>query len=250
MQTSFVLGSGRLPAGLECGSKPGRINRAGRAVWHYPTLYQINTRVLLADLSRALRRPATLDDIPEAVLDRLAENGFDWVWLLGVWQTGAAGRKVSLENPEWKREFQQLLPDFSDQDVCGSSFAIRLYEVHSDFGGNSALERLRRRLDKRGIRLLLDFVPNHTAPDHPWVQQHPEYYVQGAEEQLAREPQNYTRVSLLGGPLVFAYGRDPYFAGWPDTLQLNYANSGLHEAMVAQLERISTMRDGAAIWPC
>ena len=246
MRTSSVLGTESIPPGLESAPEPnkGKINRTGRAVWHYPTLYQINTRVLLTDLSRALRRPATLDDIPAAVLDRLAKNGFDWVWLLGVWQTGAAGRKVSFENPEWKREFQQLLPDFSDQDVCGSCFAIRSYEVHSDIGGNSALERLRRRLDKRGIRLLLDFVPNHTAPDHPWVHQHPEYYVQGAEEQFAREPQNYTRVSLLGGPLVFAYGRDPYFAGWPDTLQLNYANSGLYEAMVAQLERISTMCDG------
>jgi hypothetical protein len=200
--------------------------------------------VLLTDLSRALRRPAALDDIPEAELDRLAGNGFDWVWLLGVWQTGAVGRKIALENPEWKSEFQQLLPDFSERDVCGSCFAIRSYEVHSDFGGNSALERLRRRLDKRRMRMLLDFVPNHTAPDHAWVQQHPEYYVQGSEEQLGREPQNYTRVSLPAGPLVLAYGRDPYFAGWPDTLQLNYADSGLYEAMTAQLEHISTMCDG------
>jgi glycosidase len=200
---------------------------------------------MLTDLSRALQRPAKLDDIPETELDHLAGNGFDWVWFLGVWQTGAAGRKVSLQNPKWMREFRQLLPEFSDQDVCGSCFAIRSYEVHCDFGGNSALERLRRQLEKRGIRLLLDFVPNHTAPDHPWIQQHPEYYVQGSEEQLAREPQNYARVESSRGPLILAYGRDPYFAGWPDTLQLNYANAGLYEAMAAQLEQISTMCDGA-----
>src|SRR5215469_282857 len=108
----------------------------GQAIRQCPSLYQINTRVLLTRLSQTLNRAATLDDIPEAELDRLAGNGFDWVWLLGVWQTGAAGRKVSLENPEWRREFQQLLPDFTDQDVCGSCFAIRSYEVHSDFGGN------------------------------------------------------------------------------------------------------------------
>lgn len=199
---------------------------------------------MLTELSRASGRPTTLDGIPEAKLDRLAGDGFDWVWLLGIWQTGAAGRKVSLENPEWKREFQQLLPDFTDQDVCGSCFAIRAYEVHSDFGGNAALERLRVRLAQRGIRLLLDFVPNHTATDHPWVRQHPEYYVPGTEEQLHREPQNFTRLQSPGQDRVLAFGRDPYFAGWPDTFQLNYANRGLYDAMAAQLERIATMCDG------
>ena len=247
MQNSSVLGSRSLREGLKLQPEPdlpGRISGTGHAVRQCPTLYQINTRVLLADLARTLKRPATLDDIPDGELGRLAGIGFDWAWLLGVWQTGAAGRKVSLENPEWKREFRQLLPDFSEQDVCGSCFAIRSYEVHSDFGGNSALERFRRRLDQRGMRLLLDFVPNHTAADHPWVQQHREYYVQGTEDQLGREPQNYTRVLSPERPLILAYGRDPYFAGWPDTLQLNYTNPGLYEAMAAELERISTMCDG------
>src|ERR1700758_5870962 len=91
----------------------------------YPALYQIHTRVLMTALSRALRHPATLDDVADKDLDWLAENGFDWVWFLGVWQTGAAGRKVSLENPEWRREYRELLPDFSEGDVCGSSFAIK-----------------------------------------------------------------------------------------------------------------------------
>jgi Alpha amylase, catalytic domain len=209
-----------------------------------PSLHQINTRVLLADLSRSLGRPATLDDIPATELDRLRQEGFDWVWFLGVWQTGAAGRKISLENPEWRREFQDLLPDFSGKDVCGSCFAIHSYTVHSDFGGNSALECLRRRLHERGMRLLLDFVPNHTAPDHRWVQQHTDYYVNGTEEQLDREPQNYTRVMTLSGPVVLAYGRDPYFSGWPDTLQLNYANPNFQEAMASELESIAGMCDG------
>ncbi|MFL6353402.1 MAG: alpha-amylase family glycosyl hydrolase [Bryobacteraceae bacterium] len=195
-------------------------------------------------LSRTLNRRATLDDIPDTELDRIAEHGVDWVWFLGVWQTGLAGRTVSLENAEWRGEFQQLLPDFSDQDVCGSCFAIRDYVVHSDFGGNAALERLRGRLEKRGLRVLLDFVPNHTAPDHAWVQQHPEYYVHGTEEQHAREPQNYTRLVMPAGVAVLAYGRDPYFAGWPDTLQLNYANPAVQEAMASTLERIAGMCDG------
>src|SRR5262249_53500548 len=118
-----------------------------------PSLYQINTRVLLADLARSSKRPATLDDIPDLEIDRLAFDGFDWVWFLGVWQTGAAGRKISQENSEWRHEFQELLPDFCTNDVCGSCFAIQSYTVHSEFGGNLALEQLRRRVHERGMRL-------------------------------------------------------------------------------------------------
>ena len=46
------------------------------------------------------------------------------------------------------------------------------------------------------------------------------------------------------GPLVLAYGRDPYFDGWPDTLQLNYGNPELQQAMIGELERIAGQCDG------
>jgi hypothetical protein len=61
----------------------------------YPSLYQINTRVWLTELSRKLGHRATLDDIPDDVIDRIAEMGFDWIWLLSVWQTGQAAQRVS-----------------------------------------------------------------------------------------------------------------------------------------------------------
>lgn len=110
----------------------------------YPSLYQINTRVWLRDLSDTLGRQATLDDISDRELDQLAEKGFDWIWFLGVWQTGTAGRRVSREHPEWQAEFREVLPDLQQGDICGSCFAITHYAVHSDFGGNQALERLYR----------------------------------------------------------------------------------------------------------
>lgn len=207
----------------------------------YPTLYQINTRVWLNRRSRALGRSATLDDVTDADLDRVAEMGFDWVWLLSVWRTGLAGQRVSRANPEWRREFEHTLPDLREEDIAGSGFAITGYTVHPALGGDAALARLRGRLRQRGLRLMLDFVPNHTAPDHPWVEEHPEYYVRGTAEDLAREPQNYTRV---GEDRVLAYGRDPYFAGWPDTLQLDYSNPATQEAMIGELLRIAPQCDG------
>ena len=151
----------------------------------YPALFQVNTRVRLSELAAALGRTATLDDIPDAELDRLAADGFDIVWFLGVWQTGEAARRVSRSNPEWLAEYRRVLPDFREEDVCGSCFAIRDYRVHEDFGGDEALARLRQRLQRRGLRLVLDFVPNHMAPDHAWVAEHPDFFVAGTEEQLA-----------------------------------------------------------------
>lgn len=210
----------------------------------YPSLYQINTRVWLTELSRTLGRPATLDDIPDAALDDFARQGFDWIWLLSVWQTGAVAQAVSRKNPEWRHEFEQTLPDLTDADIAGSGFAIRSYTVHSDLGGDAALARLRERLRKRGLKLMLDFVPNHMAPDHPWVEQHPDYFIAGNELDLARAPRNYFWLPTKSGTLLFAHGRDPYFPGWPDTIQLNYGNPALQQAMIGELLRIAGQCDG------
>ncbi|HKW86619.1 MAG TPA: alpha-amylase family glycosyl hydrolase [Nitrospiraceae bacterium] len=210
----------------------------------HPLLYQINTRVWLTELSKSLGRPATLDDIPDAALDRFVKMGFDWIWFLSVWQTGPAGQRISRANHEWRREFQETLPDLGEEDIDGSGFAITGYTTHSNLGGDVALARLRERLRKRGLKLLLDFVPNHTGLDHPWVEDHPEYYVSGTELDLARTPQNYTWVKRKGGDLLLAYGRDPYFPGWTDTLQLNYGNPATQDAMIGELLKIAAQCDG------
>jgi hypothetical protein len=210
----------------------------------YPSLYQINTRAWLTELSRRLARTTTLDDIPDAELDRVAAMGFDWVWFLSVWQTGMVGRETSRKNPEWRKEFQETLPDLREEDIAGSGFAITGYRVNPQMCGDAALARLRERLQQRGLRLMLDFVPNHTAVDHPWVAEHPEYYVSGSEADLVRAPQNYIRVKRPKGDLILAHGRDPYFPGWPDTLQLNYSDAGTQEAMAGELLKIAGQCDG------
>jgi len=210
----------------------------------YPSLYQINTRVRLTELSRSLGRPATLDDISDFELDRMVEMGFDWVWFLSVWQTGQAGQQVSRNHPEWRREFEDTLPDLREEDIAGSGFAITGYTVHCNLGGDAALARLRERLRERGLKLLLDFVPNHTGMDHPWVEDHPEYYVCGTELNLIQAPRNYIRIKCRQREMPMAHGRDPFFPGWPDTLQLNYGNPSTQEAMTGELLKIAEQCDG------
>ncbi|MCE9533053.1 MAG: alpha-amylase [Planctomycetes bacterium] len=211
---------------------------------HFPTLYQINTRVILRELSKNPKRVVTLDDINDEFLDSLAFLGFDWLWPLGVWQTGDAARTVSRTIPEWREGYKHALPDLTDDDISGSPFAIKNYTTHTDFGGDPALARFRERLKQRGMKMLLDFVPNHTAPDHPWVFEHPEYYIAGNSDDLAREPYNYLPVETKAGPRILAHGRDPYFPGWRDTLQLNYRSQGLRQAMIAEIIKIAERCDG------
>lgn len=210
----------------------------------YPSLYQINTRVWLTELSENLGRTATLDDVPDAELDRLAALGFDWVWFLSVWETSLAGQHVSRTNNEWRTEFEATLPDLCEEDIAGSGFSIMDYRVSPALGGKQALARLHQRLAERGLKLMLDFVPNHMGLYHHWVKSHPEYFVSGTEDMLAREPQNYIRLKLDGSDRIFAYGRDPYFSGWPDTLQLDYSNPDCQEAMMRELEKIASQCDG------
>ncbi len=209
-----------------------------------PLLYQINTRVWLRRLSEHAGRPFGLDDVPDEEIDTWSKIGFDWIWLLSVWTTGEAGRAVSRSRPDWLEEFRRVLPDLSEKDICGSGFAIADYTAGPQLGGPEALSKFRRRLADRGMRLMLDFVPNHTALDHRWVAEHLDFFITGTERHLRDAPANYIRLNTRNGERIFAHGRDPYFSGWPDTLQLNYGNPAVRQAMTEELERIAAQCDG------
>jgi hypothetical protein len=210
----------------------------------HPSLLQINTRIALEERSHALGRPATLDDLTNEALDGYAAARVEWLYLLGVWQTGLASRAVSRESRGIRAELEKALPDLCEEDITGSPFAIRAYDVRPEWGGDEALARLRRRLADRGIGLVLDFVVNHVALDHPWLEQHPEYFIHGTRDLLERDPQNWIERRAGGRPAVLAYGRDPYFAGWPDTLQLDYRHADLRVAMTSELARVAARCDG------
>lgn len=209
-----------------------------------PLLVQINARVWLRSASHRLGRPATLDDFDDGRIERLAGQGFGWIWLLGVWRTGEIGRAIARALPELRAAYRLALPDVAEEDVCGSCFAVAGYEVDPAMGGEAALLRLRSRMHRHGVRLMLDFVPNHTARDHSWVRERPQLYRRGSAADLAREPGNFLHIETGEGPLILAHGRDPNFPGWSDTLQLDYANPATHGAMSEELLRVAGLCDG------
>jgi Alpha amylase, catalytic domain len=206
----------------------------------HPFIYEINTWPWLTELSAATGKSVDLSTVPERQWDAIADAGFDAVWLMGVWARSPAGVAVALANHDLVASFRSALTDWAPADVVGSPYCIRDYVVDPHLGGNAALAAARAALADRGVALILDFVPNHVAPDHPWTSTNPEYFVQGSWDDVRADPESYTGVDGT----VFANGRDPYFPAWPDVLQLNAFSPGLREAIVGILRDIADLCDG------
>lgn len=206
----------------------------------YPLIYEINSWVWLRELGQKYRQALTLASVPEAEWEAIAAQGFDAVWLMGVWERSPAGIKIAMRNRGLVDDFKRALPDFAAQDNVGSPYCVRRYVVDKHLGGPAGLAVARRQLRQHGMRLILDFVPNHVAPDHPWVKTHPEYFVRGSADDARGEPASFIETSGT----VFACGRDPFFPAWPDVLQLNALAPGLRQAALETVEEIAAQCDG------
>ncbi len=210
-------------------------------VWPaHPAVHEIFTWVWLTDLRHVVGRPVTLADVPDEVWDDVARPGIDAVWLMGVWERSPIGAAIARTNPAMRAAHIAALPVLTDGDVVGSAYCVRDYHVDARLGGDEGLAIARAALARRGVRLILDLVPNHVAPDHPWVDAHPEFFVQGTPEDLERDPDSFMQV----GARVLACGRDPFFPAWPEVLQLDASHSGLRAAMADLAVDLTTRCDG------
>lgn len=206
----------------------------------HPVVYEINTWVWLSELSHQYDRTITLGSVPREEWDRLAGLGIDALWLMGVWERSPAGIRIASQNKGLIADFKQALPDFLPEDNIGSPYCVRNYVVDRHLGGPDGLARARCMLKDLKIQLILDFVTNHVAPDHPWVMDHPEYFIQGNWEDLKRDDGSF----ILTGDRVFACGRDPYYPAWPDVLQLDAFHPDMRQAMIATVSEIARLCDG------
>ncbi|MFN8006128.1 MAG: alpha-amylase family glycosyl hydrolase [Terriglobia bacterium] len=211
------------------------------SIWpRYPRIYEINTWVWLSELSSKNTGPVDLGNVPGSEWDAIASYGFDAVWLMGVWERSPQGTAIANLNRGQIETFQKALPDYQPADNVGSPYCVRRYIVDRNLGGPQGLAAARRALASRGLALILDFVPNHVAPDHPWVENHPEYFIQGSADDVKNDPTSFIEINGK----TFACGRDPYFPAWQDVLQLNAFNPGLRQSVKETLLSLGGQCDG------
>ena len=212
-----------------------------------PKVYEINTAVWLYELSCNYGESLNLGNVPSEQWDKLEKLGFDYVWLMGVWKRSKAGPELFKAEPEYrnfKDHLDAILPGWTDDDVPGSPYSIASYEPDTIIGAWVDLGKARDELRMRDMGLILDFVPNHTAPDHPWVHDHPHYYIQGSDSDYSINQTLFTQVVIGEETHTIARGKDPYFPPWTDTVQLNYFNPLTRAAVIQELGRIVHYCDG------
>ncbi|MGD8396543.1 MAG: alpha-amylase family glycosyl hydrolase [Candidatus Eiseniibacteriota bacterium] len=206
-----------------------------------------NTYVWLDQLSRRYQREIRrLDQVPDEELDTLAARGMTALWLIGLWERSPASRRIKhlCGNP----------------DAVASAYSLRAYRIADDLGGEAALDNLRDRAARRGVRLASDMVPNHTGIDSEWVIEHPEWFLTldhspfpsysfGGED-LSWEPGVglyiedhyysrddaavvFKRVDRRSGEERYIYhGNDGTHMPWNDTAQLDYLRPDAREAVI------------------
>lgn len=152
-----------------------------RRLREMPHMMEVSARPWLEEM-----KVSSLGRIVMAELQQFGDWGFSWLWVMGVWQLGDHGRALDLERARGG-EFADVLPHWRAADVVGSPYAVqapyRLLKT-ADYDC-SQLQALRNRLARvevrgrgegpcscgavapplQGMRLMLDFVPNHTAID-------------------------------------------------------------------------------------
>jgi glycosidase len=213
-----------------------------------------NAYVWLDQLSRRYGRSIThLDQIPDEELDALARHGFSGLWLIGLWERSPASKRI-----------KQLC---GNADAVASAYSLYDYQIAADLGGSEALEGLKARAWRRGIRLASDMVPNHVGITSKWVTEHPDWFVSldhspfpsysfGGPD-LSDDPRMgvyledhyysrsdaavvFRRRDHWAGSEEFIYhGNDGTSMPWNDTAQLNYLKPEVREAVIQTILHVA-----------
>ena len=204
-----------------------------------PVVYEVNTAVWLGEVAGRLGAEVTLGSVPASEWDLVVPNGISVVWLMGVWARSPSGREIALSNPSLRAGWSSALPDWTDADVVGSPYCITDYEPAAAFGGWAGLDTARAELRARGALLMVDWVPNHVGPDSPWLRSDPRRSC-GARRRISLAmPEAFVDVDGT----VFANGKDPYFAPWPDVVQVDAFAPSLRSLAAQALGRIAEHAD-------
>lgn len=215
-----------------------------------------STLVWLDQLSKKYQQSITrLDQIPDEEIETLARWGFTGLWLIGIWQRSDASKRVkqACGNPEAE----------------SSAYSLFDYEIAHELGGYDALQNLKSRCWKYGVRLACDMVPNHTGIDSKWMRDHPDWFVSlpySPFPSYTFNSMNLSRDERYGvfiedkyynqsdAAVVFKredywnndvryiyHGNDGTSMPWNDTAQLNYLNPEVREAVIQKIIDVAKM---------
>ena len=193
----------------------------------------------LNQLSQKEQRKITLKNIPVREWRRLREMGIDLIWLMGVWHRSPYSRQVARDDKRFINACRSILESFEMEDILGSPYAVYRYIPNPGFGSLHDLAALKRNLEDEGLLLILDFVPNHTACDYPWIRENPAYYIHTQPESSGHCPEGFFPANVALGRTCIAHGKDPYFPSWTDTAQVDYSNPETVHAMLDVVSNIS-----------
>jgi len=208
-------------------------------------IYEINTMTWLFSLSVKYGHNINLDNIPDEEWQTIADLKFTAVWLMGVWERSLKAIEINQKDQEFMDLASQTLPDFNaEKDLIGSAYSVSAYRINKTIGNNKdSLVRTKAKLNNLGLKLILDFVPNHVSLDHQWSDTHPEYFIQGTSKNYQDEEDNDKSYKKIGSN-IYALARDPKYKPWNDVLQLNIFSDDLRKAQINLLDEIAVQCDG------
>ncbi len=204
-----------------------------------PALLEVNGRIWIKRFKPESRR-VTLRDIDKSFFESLKKKKIDYLWLMGAWQNSEESAENYCLVEGLRNEYAEALPDWKKSDVIGSPYAIEGYTLNRRFGSEGDLLQFKEKLNRAGIKLILDFIPNHFSAESKLISQHPEIFLEGDEELLELDRETFFE---LNGK-VFAHGKDPYFSAWQDTIQVNYFSMRTYEYLTDELLKLTEMCDG------
>ena len=205
-------------------------------------IYEINTRVWLKKFNTPETK-ATLKDVPYEYWKNLADNGFDYVWLMGIWQTNKSVIKKYCFEEGLVNSYSKALNDWKDEDVIGSPYSISKYLVNPEIATEQELLEVKKVLNNLDIKLILDFVPNHFSVHSTLIVTDPYLFIEVDEKSYNENNHLYFKSELADGK-IFAHGRDPFFPAWQDTIQVNYFNDKARRFMINTLKYLTSLCDG------
>ncbi len=209
------------------------------------SIYEINTRVWLKRFNSEIENP-TLKNVPRDYWKKLFDYGINYIWLMGVWKTNESVIKDYCFEPGLVNEYKRVLKDFKTEDVIGSPYSIDSYELNPAIGSLEELLQLKEFLNSNGVKLILDFIPNHFSVHSSLTENNPDLFLSTTKDFYQRDDHTYFK-SKFNEDKYFAHGRDPFFPAWQDTAQLNYFNPKTRKFMTNTLKRLTNLCDGVRV---